>query len=262
MATYQPFKQQLYQPPYITPLHSVLILDGFVNIPLTFSIQEFCKLPHQQVSSVITCSDNQQLYEGRWRAVPLSILIERVQPTSVTRFVQFIGADGYTTCLAWEDAQEALIATHQNGEPLTDEQGGRYRLVLEGRYGYKLPKWLTHIYFMETPTLGFWEQRGANAVGLATPRSTLDTVHIQENYIELSGTAWGGSSTLQTVVITLDGVACQATQLIRENASTLHRWSLALQPTQHRAIHVRVCAVNTAGEHEPHISQPQQLVRL
>lgn len=192
----------------------------------------------------------------------MSALIERVQPTTRTRFVQFIGADGYASSLTYEDAQHVLIATHQNGERLTHEQGGSYRLVLEGRYGYKLPKWLTHIYFMETPTLGFWEQRGADAEGLATPRSTLDAVHFQGEHLQLSGMAWGGSAPLQTVVITLDGIAYPATDLMRENASTLYRWSLDCWTRQHHSIHLQVCAVNVKGEHEPYISQPRQVVRL
>ncbi|MFZ4828272.1 MAG: molybdopterin-dependent oxidoreductase [Phototrophicaceae bacterium] len=261
MATYQPFQQQLYRPPHTTSLDTILIVDGFVNIPLTFSSQDFSKLPLQHLPSVITCDKNQLLYEREWGAVCMVEVVERAQPTLQARFMQFISADGYTTSLPLEDAPHVFIATHQHDQPLTPEHGGHYRLIVRGRYGYKQPKWLSQIYFVATPTLGFWEQRGASQDGWAMPRSTLETIQLSEEGVLLGGVAWGGKHPLHSVRILLDGETALA-QLTQEGSSSLYHWALAWQPKQRRTFHIQVCAVNQHGESEPPTSQPKRSVKV
>jgi|GEM_PF-4406641 len=261
MATYQPFQQQLYRPPHPVALNAPLIVDGFVKIPLAVSLQHFSKLPQTEFSAVMTCNKNYLLYEQNWGAVSVCDLIRQVQPTLQARFIQFIGADGYNTSLPLEDAQHAFIATHCNQQPLTQAQGGSYRLIVRGRYGYKQPKWLTQIYFVATPTLGFWEQRGAPPDGWVAPQSTLEQIQIAGDNVILKGVAWGGKHPLQSVLITVDGETALA-QLAQDGASSLCHWALAWQPKQRRTFHVQICAVNIEGEHEPSSSQPKRSVKV
>ena len=56
----------------------------------------------------------------------------------------------------------ALLATHADGEPLTPDHGFPLRLVIPGKYFWKSAKWLRGIELSAVDKPGFWERYGYN----------------------------------------------------------------------------------------------------
>jgi DMSO/TMAO reductase YedYZ molybdopterin-dependent catalytic subunit len=70
--------------------------------------------------------------------------------------------DGYTTNLPLADfaAEDAILATSWEGQPLSRDHGGPMRLVVPHLYFWKSAKWLRRIDLMAADAAGFWEQNG------------------------------------------------------------------------------------------------------
>ena len=55
---------------------------------------------------------------------------------------------------------DVLLVHTYDDEPLTREHGGPCRMITPKLYAWKGAKWINRIQFLETETLGYWEQRG------------------------------------------------------------------------------------------------------
>ena len=53
-----------------------------------------------------------------------------------------------------------LIATHFDGEPVTQEHGGPARVIIPKLYAWKGAKFIKSMHFLTEDKLGFWEIRG------------------------------------------------------------------------------------------------------
>jgi DMSO/TMAO reductase YedYZ molybdopterin-dependent catalytic subunit len=75
--------------------------------------------------------------------------------------------DGYTTNVPLADfaAEDAILATHWEGQPITREHGGPMRLVIPHLYFWKSAKWLNRIEFIANDQAGFWERNGYSMYG-------------------------------------------------------------------------------------------------
>ena len=97
-------------------------------------------------------------FEGvHWRELePL------VQPRQSAHYVIAHSEQGYTANvpIAFLRDDQALLATHANGEPLAPEHGYPLRLVIPGKYFWKSAKWLRGIELSPVDELGFWERYG------------------------------------------------------------------------------------------------------
>ena len=59
----------------------------------------------------------------------------------------------------------AVLATHHDGVPLTQERGAPLRLVIPHLYSWKGPKWVRGWSYTAAPQRGFWEERGYHVRG-------------------------------------------------------------------------------------------------
>jgi DMSO/TMAO reductase YedYZ molybdopterin-dependent catalytic subunit len=75
--------------------------------------------------------------------------------------------DGYTTNLPLMDfaAEDAILATHWMGQPLTRPHGGPLRAVVPHLYFWKSAKWLKAIELIGSDQAGFWERNGYHMYG-------------------------------------------------------------------------------------------------
>ena len=98
----------------------------------------------------------------------LSHLVRHITPDETARFVMVHAEYGFSSNLPADDffADDALLATHHNGEPLTPEQGAPVRLVVPRLYAYKSVKWVRGIEFMADDRPGFYEsaENGGHAL--------------------------------------------------------------------------------------------------
>jgi DMSO/TMAO reductase YedYZ molybdopterin-dependent catalytic subunit len=85
-----------------------------------------------------------------WTGVPLTEVLASVGITTAPApYLVASGADRRRATLQWADAtaDDVLLATHLNGEPLDARHGGPLRLVAPSQYGYKSVKHLVSLDF-------------------------------------------------------------------------------------------------------------------
>ena len=125
----------------------------------TCSWAEFQTLPRVKVLADYHCVTGRSRLENLWEGVPTRALLDRVRPHEDARFVMAHADYGFTSNLPLADffADDAVLATRHDGEPLTPERGGPVRLVVPRLYGYKSVMWLRGIEFMTDDRPGFYE---------------------------------------------------------------------------------------------------------
>jgi DMSO/TMAO reductase YedYZ molybdopterin-dependent catalytic subunit len=146
---------------------------GEVEEERRWTWDEFQQLPRARVSMDIHCVTRWSKFDTVWEGVSVRQMVEagliRLKPTA--RFVMQHCEYGFTVNipLSVALADNFLLATHYNGQPLTPEHGYPLRGIvgqITGRGELKTPyfwkggKWLRGLEFMAQDRLGFWEQAG------------------------------------------------------------------------------------------------------
>jgi DMSO/TMAO reductase YedYZ molybdopterin-dependent catalytic subunit len=157
----------LGQQPQISELQWRLDVHGDVESAVTLDWKAFLALPQTKVVSDIHCVTTWSRYDNAWAGVMVRDLLDLVHPKPEADAVMLTSFDGYTTNLLLEDfaAEDAILATHWEGQPISREHGGPMRLVLPHLYFWKSAKWLTRIEFTRQDKPGFWEKNGYHMRG-------------------------------------------------------------------------------------------------
>lgn len=146
---------------------------GEVEEEIRWTWEQFQQLPRTKLVMDIHCVTKWSKFDTSWEGVSVRTLVEQgyIKPKPEARFVLQHAEYGFTTNLPIEVvlADNFLLATHYNGEPLSPEHGYPLRGVvghIPGRADLKVPyfwkgaKWLRGLEFMSEDRLGFWEQAG------------------------------------------------------------------------------------------------------
>ena len=140
---------------------------GFVENRLSLDWAAFQAMEQSTRISDIHCVTTWSRYDNRWEGVSTRNLLDLVMPTAEAHHVLLTSYDGYTTTLPLVDfaAEDAILATAWEGQPLTREHGGPMRLVVPHLYFWKSAKWLSRIELIGTDRAGFWEKNGYHIYG-------------------------------------------------------------------------------------------------
>jgi|SRR6185437_265152 len=146
-----------------------LAIGGLVGKELHLSWEEFIRLPRTKVFSDFHCVTRWSRLGNLWEGVSTRELL-RLAGGAVAKaaFVLVRGFDrGWTTNLPLADflAEDALVATHHDGEAISAEHGGPARLIVPQLYAWKSAKWIAEIHLMEKDRAGFWEANGYHMRG-------------------------------------------------------------------------------------------------
>jgi DMSO/TMAO reductase YedYZ molybdopterin-dependent catalytic subunit len=146
---------------------------GEVEEDISWTWHEFNQLPRTKIVMDIHCVTRWSKFDTLWEGVSVQTLIEKgfIKPKPSAKFVLQHAENGYTTNLPLEIvlADNFLLATHFDGQPLTSDHGAPLRGVvghIPGRPGIKTPyfwkgaKWLRGLEFMPHDRQGFWERAG------------------------------------------------------------------------------------------------------
>ena len=146
---------------------------GEVEQPFTLSWGEFNQLPRTKLKMDIHCVTRWSKFDTQWEGVSVRTLIEQglLKPLPTAKYVLQHAEFGFTANLPIEVllAENFLMATHFNSEPITPDHGYPLRGVIgaiPGRddlmtpYFWKGAKWLRGLQFMQQDRRGFWEQAG------------------------------------------------------------------------------------------------------
>ena len=146
---------------------------GEVETEFTLSWDQFNQLPRTKLKMDIHCVTRWSKFDTDWEGVHLRTLIEqnllKLKPSA--RYLMQHAEYGFTVNVPLEVAlaDNFLLATHFNGEPITPDHGFPLRGVvgfipgredLETPYFWKGAKWLRGLEFMPQDQPGFWEKAG------------------------------------------------------------------------------------------------------
>jgi sulfoxide reductase catalytic subunit YedY len=151
-------------------------VTGLVNKPKTFDIEELER----------TMPLEERLYRHRcveawsmavpWTGFPFSELIKRVEPRPEAKYVRFISVKRdkempgipsqpwypwpYFEGLRMDEAMNplTLVVTGLYGKLLPKQNGAPIRMVLPWKYGYKSPKSIVKIEFVNSQPATFWNK--------------------------------------------------------------------------------------------------------
>lgn len=146
---------------------------GAVEQERRWTCEEFAQLPRQKLVMDIHCVTTWSKFDTAWEGVSVRTLVEQglVRPLPSAKFVLQHAEYGFTANLPLEVilADNFLLATHYDGQPLTPEHGYPLRGVvgaipdkpeLATPYFWKGAKWLRGLEFMPQDRPGFWERAG------------------------------------------------------------------------------------------------------
>ncbi|KAL0480060.1 nitrate reductase [Acrasis kona] len=161
-----------------------LTVDGFVNKPTVFSMDDLLKEKGFEVPVTLICDGNRRkeintikhsrgfnwgagaISTAIWKGVKLCDLLKKCEIDEERgHFVCFEGADNllhgpYGTSLplykAMDPSNDVLIAYEQNGERLSPDHGFPCRLIIPGTVGGRAVKWLKRIYVSDEDTDNFY----------------------------------------------------------------------------------------------------------
>ena len=146
---------------------------GEVAREVRWNWDEFSQLPRTRITMDIHCVTRWSKFDTVWEGVSLGALVKagviKLRPQA--RYVLQHAEYGFTVNVPLEVAlaENFLLATHFNGEPITPDHGYPVRGVvglISGRRDLKVPyfwkgaKWLRGIEFLAEDVPGFWERAG------------------------------------------------------------------------------------------------------
>ena len=142
---------------------------GWTGHGMEWNWPEFGELPRVRVFSDFHCVTRWSRLGNVWEGVSTREILARAggaRPEAA-----FVLAHGYddefTTNVPLADflAEDALVATTHDGEPLTIDHGGPARLIIPRLYAWKSAKWLSGIELLPRDEAGFWESNGYHMRG-------------------------------------------------------------------------------------------------
>jgi DMSO/TMAO reductase YedYZ molybdopterin-dependent catalytic subunit len=152
----------------------VLQVDGLVREPVQLTLEQLRAMPARTQITRHDCVEGWSAI-AKWTGVPLSRILDAVQPTATARYLVFHCADPmdtsgtlYYESIDLEDARhpQTMLAYELNGAALPVANGAPIRLRVERQLGYKQAKYIMRIELVESFAHiaggrgGYWEDQG------------------------------------------------------------------------------------------------------
>lgn len=146
------FGTHLHHPPPVIPPDPAIQVTGAIRAPITLTLSDLGRLPRVERVADFHCVAGWSATGLRWEGVAFAqlyrTLIEpRSTPAATVTHVVFRGWDGFSSAVLLEDAlaEDVLVATGLDGQPLSPAHGAPVRLVSPGQYGFVSTKHLRTI---------------------------------------------------------------------------------------------------------------------
>jgi sulfane dehydrogenase subunit SoxC len=226
--------------PDIDPARHRLVVQGMVERPLVFTVDEIKRLPSESRILVVECGGNSggewaartgadvQRSHGliscsEWTGVPLRLLLEEVGVRAGATWIIAEGADAgrmQRSIPLAKAMDDMILAYGQNGEALRPEQGYPLRLLVPGWEGATHVKWLQRIVLADQPFQSRDETSRYTDL-MPDGKARQFTFHMEAKSVitypsggqtlpgpglyELTGLAWSGRGRVERVEVTTDG---------------------------------------------------------
>ncbi|MEW6312927.1 MAG: protein-methionine-sulfoxide reductase catalytic subunit MsrP [Pseudomonadota bacterium] len=159
-----------------------VVVEGEVKRAKNYDIDELIKLaPLEERIYRLRCVEGWSMVIP-WIGFPLSALIKQVEPTSRAKYVEFVtlndpaqmpGVKGrvldwpYSEGLRMDEAMHplTLLTFGLYGEVLPNQNGAPVRVVVPWKYGFKSPKSIVRIRFIEKQPVTAWMKAAPDEYG-------------------------------------------------------------------------------------------------
>jgi len=137
-------------------------IHGLVEMPQSWTWDEFQKLPRVKIRSDIHCVTRWSRYDNLWEGVSVREVLDRAKVRPEARHVIAHAEQGFTANLPLTELlnDDVLLADRHDGELLTPDHGWPLRLVVPRRYFWKSAKWIRGLELADRDAPGFWERNG------------------------------------------------------------------------------------------------------
>ncbi len=219
--------------PDLDPATYRLLIQGMVDRPLEFTLEDLKRFPSVSRPHFIECAGNRaspsvktvQETHGltscaEWTGVPLSLLLKECGVQKGASWVVSEGSEevhGSGSIRLAKAMDDVLVAYGQNGEPIRPQQGFPVRMIVPGFEGIYNIKWLRRIkvvdrYYMTYNDYGHI-QKDPKVAELSFewgPKSVITypsgghKLPGRGTY-QISGLAWSGGGAVRKVEVSTDG---------------------------------------------------------
>ncbi len=226
--------------PIIDPAEHRLMIDGLVDRPLVFTMDELKRYPSESHIHFTECPANGgmewrgaqlqslQFTHGmvhccEWTGVKLSVLMKEAGVKPQAKWMLAEGADAAAMTRSipvWKALDDVMVVWSQNGERLRASNGYPVRLIVPGWQGNVNVKWLRRLKFGEEPWMTREETSKytdlladgkARQFAWIIETKSVITSPCPENpmkgkgFTEVTGLAWSGRGKITRVDVSTDG---------------------------------------------------------
>jgi DMSO/TMAO reductase YedYZ molybdopterin-dependent catalytic subunit len=145
-----------------------LRIDGLVDRPKTYTLEDLRALPQTRIVHDVLCTDGWRVEDTPFEGVRLADLLDAAgvhRRGKALRFACFDGASSENLTLEQARRSDVMVALKMQDKPITHEHGGPVRLYAAPMYFYKSAKWLSGITVTDKVVPGYWEVRGYDIDG-------------------------------------------------------------------------------------------------
>ncbi|MCU1485151.1 MAG: oxidoreductase molybdopterin binding protein [Actinomycetia bacterium] len=148
--------------PQLDPASFTFAVEGEVDVPTTWTLDELKALPGSSYSGDIHCVTTWSLLDTSFAGISVDTLLATAKPTATATHVVAWSHSGYTTNLPLDDVVggKAWVVWEHDGQPLPVEHGGPARLLVPHLYFWKSAKWVAGLRLLDHDEPGFWERNG------------------------------------------------------------------------------------------------------
>lgn len=239
-----------------------LSVEGLVEKPASYSLDQIKSRPRQNVIATLECSGNGAgadfmgaIGNAQWTGARLADLLQECGTKSDAIEVAFWGADSkketirgneyeqnFARALPLAEAigSDVILAYEMNGQPLSDRHGFPLRLIVPGWYGIAWVKWLSRIElrdrrlmnrFMARDYVTIRGERHGNSiqwkessVGPLNVKSLVGRVtRLSDGTLRITGAAWARDE-IRSVELSIDNQAWVQTRIDEQHRAP-HAWT-------------------------------------
>ncbi|MFQ5544236.1 MAG: molybdopterin-dependent oxidoreductase [Nitrospiria bacterium] len=138
-----------------------LKVTGLCETPQEFTLEALKELPRIRQISRIKCVECWSA-KAEWEGFSIFDLEKAVRPHPEVLGIVFHCADTYVEYLSLEEMHHdrAMLVHTMNQKPISDEHGFPLRVIIPFKYGYKSPKAILELEFVDRFKRGTWTQIG------------------------------------------------------------------------------------------------------
>jgi DMSO/TMAO reductase YedYZ molybdopterin-dependent catalytic subunit len=249
-----------------------LAVDGLVNNPKNYSLQDLQALPQASQYTTFECVSNNVngnlISNAKWGGTKLSdLLADAGGVGSGAVYVVFYSVDGYSVGIPLAKAMmpDTMVASSMNDLPLPVKHGFPLRGVVPGLYGMMSAKWVRRISVIGNVFEGYWQTRGwtNNAAiytetFIAMPGAGSVSLSQNQGSVVVAGYAFAGDRGISKVEVSFDNGATWQQAELKPPISPL-TWALwAYEWKPSAAGEYKVIARATDGAGQVQTSAEQQ----